>query len=63
MKDLYYISEKECGISGSYLRGQIRRAEKAGLDYFVCRGMIYKFIVVRAARYANADPNCLRKAA
>lgn len=59
----YTNAMDECGISGSRLRQLIRNAEKAGLDYFVCRGMKYKFIVVRAARYANADPNNMRKAA
>lgn len=59
----YTNAMDECGISGGRLRVLIRNAEKAGLDYFVCRGMKYKFIVVRAARYANADPNNMRKAA
>lgn len=59
----YGNAKEECGISGDYLRILIRDAEKAGLDYFVCRGMKYKFIVVRPARYANADPNNMRKAA
>lgn len=59
----YTNAKEECGISGSRLRKLIRNAEKAGLDYFVCRGMIYKFIVVRTARYANADPNNARKKA
>ena len=56
-------AQETCGIPGGLLRTRIRKAEREGNSFIIYKKTRYEFIVERAARYDNCDPNNARKKA